>query len=202
METLQILKRSSKRVAKINGFKNKDREIERIYSKLRIVNGVVIYENTSIGNPCDIHNIIVSFFKSGIDTFENYLDPHYQELTQRLEERVEERTEERTEERSEESPPEIHVNPNNLRSLEEPFFEQVFIDETYGKKESKIKNLKKPIQLSDPFECSVCCENRFDKIICDNCHQEFCYQCYCEQCRRTGRCPFCNSSLETESDSI
>ena len=202
METLRILKRSSKRVAKINGFKNKDREIERIYSKLRIENGVVIYENTSIGNPCDIHNIIVSFFKSGINTFENYLDPHYQELTQRPEERVEERVEERPEEKVQERVPEIHVNPNNLRSLEEPFFEQVFIDETYGKKESKIKNLKKPIQLSDPFECSVCCENRFDKIICDNCHQEFCYQCYCEQCRRTGRCPFCNSSLETESDSI
>ena len=190
METLRILKRSSKRVAKINGFKNKDKEIEEIYSKLKIENGVVIYENTSIGNPCDIHNIIVSFFKSGINTFENYLDPHYQESIERTEERVEERPEERVDEqvqeqvqeRLEENVPEIHVNPNNLRSLEEPFFEQVFIDE--------------------PFECSVCCENRFDKIICDNCHQEFCYQCYCEQCRRTGRCPFCNSSLETESDSI
>ena len=152
-------------------------KVDEVYAFLKLENGDLSYKGTRVGPISDIHGIILRYINSGKSNFDDFitgdLDRREREFRRGL-----------------------SLEEDLPRSLEVPYMEAVYIDETYAPKDKIEFELLHPENCSDSFECPICANETHQYIVCPKCNEKFCYKCYCEQMRRTKRCPLCNLELD------
>lgn len=152
--------------------------IEDIYKDIIVYDMIGDYcvrgMTVRLGPMCRVHDYIINYIleKNRFNSFKDFL---------------------------EQNPNDVKKDDCGISDLVVPGMEERYIDEEYAPKESPKIALPKPISTTEPFECPICMSQEcHQKVICKKCGLEYCYQCCCEQSRRTGRCPMCRELIESD----
>ena len=152
--------------------------IEDIYKNISINGMIGDYSargmTVRLGPMCCVHDYVINYIleKNRFNSFKDFL---------------------------EQNPNDVKKDDCEISDLVVPGMEERYIAEEYAPKENPKITLPTPVTTSEPFECPICMsQDCHQKVTCKKCGLEYCYQCCCEQSRRTGKCPMCRELIESD----